>query len=165
MKLDCQQCHRKKRKDYTFRRQFIIEKPSIIPGCPGISNVTHITCFIKQSDTAHTMPGSNESSQVRRHLWPISTVAIPMLSVRILVVPAVCKTHILASNCWSSVSQMSSIVQIILDASERWCVVPGCLQGLDQALMSNQALHVRTQDPVTQCWTYYDKLLPLLVAV
>jgi len=25
----------KKRKDYAFRRQFI-EKPSIIPGCPGI---------------------------------------------------------------------------------------------------------------------------------
>ena len=26
--------HRKKRKDYAFRRQFN-EKPSIIPGCPG----------------------------------------------------------------------------------------------------------------------------------
>ena len=28
-------CLEKKRKDYIFRRQFI-EKPSIIPGCPGL---------------------------------------------------------------------------------------------------------------------------------
>ncbi len=34
----------KKRKDYTFRRQFD-EKPSIIPGCPGLQVTIFVACF------------------------------------------------------------------------------------------------------------------------
>ena len=34
----------KRKKDYTFRRQFN-EKPSIIPGCPGALHDTFMICF------------------------------------------------------------------------------------------------------------------------
>ena len=38
----------KKRKDYAFRRQFN-EKPSIIPGCPGVPKL-HIVNYLYMED-------------------------------------------------------------------------------------------------------------------
>jgi len=49
----------KKRKDYTFRRQFN-EKPSIIPGCPGLTIETSLqsTGFLVSNKASFLTPAA-----------------------------------------------------------------------------------------------------------
>ena len=58
----------KKRKDYTFRRQFN-EKPSNILGCPGTADI----CQQRNYGSMQLMLTSDQASDLNRHALPAAT--------------------------------------------------------------------------------------------